>query len=80
MTKVQAKAQVTLELPFREQVGIQPGDEVELIVLEPGQPAPRAGILVVKKNQGFARFRGRLKDSKGDVDEVMRELRGEPNP
>lgn len=83
MPRVQPKGQVTLESPHRQEVGIRPGDEVEEVVLRPGDPVPRAGILVMPKRLGFARWRGYLGKpgrNRGDVDAIMRELRGEPNP
>lgn len=76
MPRVQAKGQVTLEEACRKQVGIRPGDEVEELVVRPGDTVDQAGILVVLKRQGFARFRGLL-GSGGDTDAWMRELRGE---
>lgn len=75
MPRVQDKGQVTLEAGLREEVGIQPGDDVEEVVLRPGEVALVAGILVSPKRRGMARFRGILA-TRGSADEAMRELRG----
>lgn len=75
MPRVQEKGQVTLEGAYREQVGIRPGDEVEEMVVQPGDVIERAGILVVPKQRGIGRFRGLLK-MRGETDEILKELRG----
>jgi bifunctional DNA-binding transcriptional regulator/antitoxin component of YhaV-PrlF toxin-antitoxin module len=78
MPRVQAKGQVTLETGPREEVGIRPGDEVELVVVRAGEKVEQTGILVVPKRGAFGRWRGSLRRGAGaDVDAVLRELRGE---
>jgi len=74
MPRVQAKGQVTLEGALREEAGIRPGDEVEERLVRPGESVDRVGILILPRRSSFARFRGLL--GEGDVDAIMRELRG----
>lgn len=75
MPRVQDKGQVTLEAELRDEVGIRPGDDVEEVVLRPGEAAPFAGILVAPKRAGVARFRGLLARG-GSTAKTLRELRG----
>ncbi len=75
MPRVQEKGQVTLAAELRAEVGILPGDDVEEVVLKPGDVVPVAGILVAAKRSGIERFRGLLA-KRGSTGKVLRELRG----
>ena len=71
-----SKGQVTLPKAVRDALGLKPGSEVEFVIDQ--------NRLVLRRQlppDRFERWRGYLKDSLGGltVDELMTEMRGEPD-
>jgi AbrB family looped-hinge helix DNA binding protein len=78
-TTVTVKGQVTLPKKVREAAGIKPGDTVEV-------RATTAGVLIEKpraeddyKKRLYALAKRRLIRDAKSTEEVMRELRGDPD-
>ena len=71
MPKVSEKGQVTIPKEVRDILGIHPGDEVDF-------RKDNGDVILCKKTDSkvFDEFVGYL--GKGSTDEVMKELRGEP--
>ncbi|HXR29162.1 MAG TPA: AbrB/MazE/SpoVT family DNA-binding domain-containing protein [Solirubrobacteraceae bacterium] len=72
-TKVSEKGQITLPKPLRERLGIRPGDHLDV--------TEEDGRLVASKastRDPVASVYGILKTPRS-TDELMRELRGEPD-
>jgi bifunctional DNA-binding transcriptional regulator/antitoxin component of YhaV-PrlF toxin-antitoxin module len=78
--KTTSKCQVTLPLPMRQEVGIEPNSEVEpfvavingrkVIAIAPAKGKTR-GELIVQRMKGFLKGRG-------STDQILRVIRGEP--
>lgn len=77
-TTVTVKGQVTLPKAVRDAAGIKPGDRVEV-------RATAAGGVIIEKTDGVSEYRRRLEEVagrrliRGTTDEIMRELRGDPD-
>lgn len=69
-TKMTSKGQITLPLEVRENLGLQPGDKVEIV------HSPN-GYLIKKEAlpSPFPKFIGSLKQ-KGKPDDIIEDLRG----
>jgi len=70
--KITTKGQVTIPKDIRQQLGVQPGDEIDFV--------PENGVVRVEKiirDNPFEKYRGYFKDLAGqDVDELIEEMRG----
>ena len=73
MPRLTKKGQVTIPKEIREALGLRRGDEVEF-VLEGGVYILRKAKRGLDSCVGYLRSRGRT------TDELMRKLRGEPEP
>lgn len=74
MPRITRKGQVTLPKRIREALGLRQGDIVDFKI------APDKRVVIVKGGSPspFDKYFGFLKDKKGmDVDEIIREIRGE---
>ncbi|WP_049898753.1 AbrB/MazE/SpoVT family DNA-binding domain-containing protein [Halococcus agarilyticus] len=71
MSKVTSKGQVTIPKPIREELGIDPGDEIEFVETERGYAIEKR----VDENP-FEKWRG-VADTSESVEERMADLRGE---
>lgn len=72
-SRLTSKGQVTIPKNVREQLGLQPGDEIEFV-------ADRAGFRLQKCliQSPFTAYRGFLRDLAGcDPDALIEEMRGQ---
>lgn len=71
MTRVTRKGQVTIPKAIRDELGLNPGDEVEFEETEGGYILKKEG-----DENRFEKWRG-IADTNETVEERMRELRGD---
>ncbi len=78
MATVTSKGQITLPKAVRDELGLQPGSQVDFEIEEPGRVVMRKRIPpeTFKRWRGYLRGRA-LADS---VDEIMEMMRGERLP
>lgn len=74
IARVTSKGQVTIPKSVRDRMGLRTGDELEFVEQDGGGVAIRKHVTESR----FAKWVGWLKHLKGrDVDELIREMRGE---